>query len=202
MVTATDNCMVLRWETALQCDLNLLFGAANYWKPWAIGTSLLLYMKCCILATLLTPKGISLQLACPCQGASLGKGWLHAVCSSGKAGCGWHHPTAQPRQPVQGAALQHRSVNSCSFQTDKQEYCISSGGMGPAQVLSDYKQHSWSAVSKGKTEFVWLHSPKNQTWSPSWSSSSNTSEHSSLTPLSEAAHQFWSDLASQNLRNM
>lgn len=66
------------------------------------------------LATLLTFKGISLQLACPCQGHSLGKGWLHTVCSPGKAGHGWHRPAAQPLQPLGLSHDSHFREQLCS----------------------------------------------------------------------------------------
>lgn len=180
MVMAMDNCMVLRWETALQCDLNLFLGSANYWKTRDIGTSVIVH------EVLYSGYSTHTQRHLPSAGQS--KPWEGLVTRSllaweGRAWMAPSHssatpaPRPQPWQPPQGAALQHRSVNTCSFQTDREEYWIWSAAMGPIQALSDYKQHSWSAASKDKIEFVWLHYPKNQTWSPSWSSSSNTSEN-------------------------
>lgn len=152
----------------------------------------------------LTSAGLSMPRSQPWEGLvtlSL-LTWEGRPCMAPSHSSATPAPQPQPWQPLQGAALQHHSVNTCSFQTDTQEYWIWSGGMGPTQVLSDYKHHSWSAVSKDKIEFVWLHDPKNQTWSPSWSSSSVPWSTTLLTPLSEAAHQFSSDLASQNLTNI
>lgn len=110
---------------------------------------------------------------------------------------GWMAPPHSSATPAPAM-----TADTCCFPAEQEQYCIWSGGMGPTQVLSDYTQHSGSAVSKDKTEFVWLHYPKDQTRSPSWSSSSATSEHNSSISPFWSSSKFWSDLASQNLMNV
>lgn len=107
MVTVINDFMLLRWETGLHCDLNPLQVAASYRHALPDKNSLLFYMNCHVLAILLTFKGISLQLLCPCSGHSystqartLLKAWLRAVSSAAKADHRCHHPVTQPLRPL------------------------------------------------------------------------------------------------------
>lgn len=188
MVTAMHKCTVLRWETALQRDLNLLLGAANYWKPWAIETSLLLYSGCCSHTRRHLPSaGLSLPRSQP---------WAGLGTRSLGSRAGWHHPTAQPLrpqpwQPIPAASQLSRSNTAFGLEGwGLHKFCLTTHSTQDQQFLKTKLSLCGCTILKTRLEVLpdLLPLPPQSTTLQSL--------------LSEAAHKFWSDLASQNLMNM
>lgn len=158
---------------------------------------LVLYCTWSAVSSPLTSKGTSLQLGCLCQGPSLGKGCFHAW--EGRAWMAWHHPAAQPRQPLQRAALlgipapSKLTKRNIGFDLEGwglYKFCLTTNSTQDGQFLKTKLSLCGCTILKTRLEVL----PDVPPLTPQ--------STTLLTVLYGAAHKFWSDLASQNLTNM